>query len=190
VEGCGRACLEICFRGNWKINRMEFSGEAREATIWVKLTEHLFSYCSSFLLLLSFPFEYRNRLGSMGVKWKDLSKETKSSFETMLLNNYGWMNVSDLSLVLRGFMFLDYKWQENEAVSESIFSVFHTLFTSEESFSLQTHVEFVKCIYAFSEMGLEWAALSADVKRAIFEGIEKRSSFVFRARELSRLFVG
>jgi hypothetical protein len=139
-------------------------------------------------LIVVFRQNYRNRLGRMGVRWKDLPEDRKSSFESMLLTNCGWMDVSDLSHVLIGFSLLQYKWHENQAMSESIFSVFHTLFTAEDSFTVQTQVEFVKCIYAFAEMGLEWVTLSADVKRIIFEGIEKRSAFVFKPLQLSKIF--
>jgi hypothetical protein len=123
----------------------------------------------------------------MEVKWVELTEGTRSAVESALIRNCGWINVLDLSNILKGCVMLGYRWHDKDELSKSIFSVFRTVFTRDGPFHPQEQLHFVNCIYA---LGQERSNIPVDVKEIIFAGLEKRSVSAFEPVELVKLFIG
>jgi hypothetical protein len=119
------------------------------------------------------------------LEWDDIPETVKNNLETQLEKNYKEFDMVSLTYLLRGSVFMKYRWYEKKKIRETILQCFSRAFRPSKEQWSDNH--FAACIFDLGKVGMKWVDLPTDVQETIFNEVGERiNSF----RSLSVLLEG
>jgi hypothetical protein len=116
-----------------------------------------------------------NRLGAMGLQWKDLPVRIQERLEQALFIKAENMNEVGLSCFMKGSVAMDYEWSKRERVKEMIFGRLKNLYNGENG-QTRSGRGIANMIFCLGELNSKWKELPSDIQGIIFNGIERCGS--------------
>jgi hypothetical protein len=108
-----------------------------------------------------------NRLGTMGLKWKDIPDKITGKIEHGLLKNVGRFNHVSFTALLKACGLLDYQWTGKPQTSEVIFQSWSTVFSDETGNNSDGGRGLSNCVYYLGKTGIRWTELPSEVQGII-----------------------
>jgi hypothetical protein len=124
----------------------------------------------------------------MNWKWGELPFEAQEAMMGRFIVFLQKGDIIALSSLLNGFHAMDYRWPENEAMKQAVFScILKNVGHNEPVARYDKGVENV--IYYLAKSGIVWGDIQDDVKDSLFSGISLCHTS-FKAQAISYIIYG
>jgi hypothetical protein len=124
----------------------------------------------------------------MGWKWEELPFETQEAMMERFILSLRKEDIIGLSSVLTGFDAMDFRWTENEAVKQAVFSgILKNIGHNREVSRYGSGVANV--IFYLGKSGIAWTDILNNVQDSLFSGVSQCHTS-FSGKAISTIIYG